>query len=308
MIEKIIAAKFSQTPKFIRRISIGISNEVYEVGLEGKSVIIRMSPDVRFLMGSHDHIPQFKALGIRVPDILFEDYSKNEIPLNYQIQTKIEGHDLGEVIQTLSDEQLKELAQVIANIFNKVKTIPSSEKFGVIWGGGENELSDSWTKRMQIWLEESKERGKKTGVMDGEMETIGQRLYERYKAYFSSVMPATYYGDISSNNVMIQNGAFNGLVDLDGLTQGDPLEAVGRIKLSWHGTPHGDFYSKAVMDELGLSSEQRKIVTVYALLNQIAWACDNGIQLNQNTTAKVDLEKKRQDKEIIKKLAMELEL
>lgn len=308
MINVIIFSHFRHSPKFIRRITIGICKEVYEVGLKDRIVIARLSPYDRFLMGSHDHIPKFKALGIKVPNILAEDYSKNQIPLSYQIQSKIDGYDLGEVIETLSDKQLKTLGKEVAHIFNKVKTIPSSNKFGVIWGGRDDEVSDTWTERMYIWIEESKERGLKTGVMDSKIEEIANILYARYKSYFSNVIPTTYYGDICSKNIMIQNGIFNGLVDLDGLTQGDPLEAIGRIQLSWYGTRYGELYTNAIMDELGLDHEQRGLVTMYALLNKISWACENGVQFNQNTKSEVDLEKATIDKAMIRILADKLRL
>jgi aminoglycoside phosphotransferase (APT) family kinase protein len=308
MIETIIAKHFKEHPKFIRRMVIGICNEVYEVGLNDREIIVRLSPYNKFLMGSHDHIPKFKVLGIKVPEILFEDYRKDIIPLSYQIQSKIQGQDLGEVIENLSDKHLMALAQEVAHIFKMVKTIPSSDKFGVIWGGGEDEISDSWTERMQIWIEESKQRGMKTGVMDSDMEALADNLYKRYKRYFSRITPTTYYGDICSKNIMIQNGIFSGLVDLDGLTQGDPLEAIGRIKLSWYGTRHGELYTNAIMDELELTLEQRELVTMYALLNKISWACENGIQFNQNTKAEIDQKKKQIDLAVIKMLAAELKL
>lgn len=306
MIHLITEARFNETPQYIDRIAIGICNEVYRVGLKEREVITRLSPHDRFLMGSHDHIPKFKALSIRVPDILAEDYSKNLIPFSYQVLSKIDGEDLGQVIETLSDQQLKNLAKEVANIFEKVSTIPASDKFGVIWGGGDDEISDTWTERMEIWVEESKKRGLSTGVMDEETAAIAENLYKRYQSYFSSIKPTTYYGDICSKNIMIKTGVFSGLVDLDGLTQGDPLEAVGRIKLSWYGTRHGDIYSAAIMDELDLNREQRHLAIMYALLNQISWACENGIQFNQNTKAKVDEDKKRRDRSMIKKLASEL--
>lgn len=307
MIQLVIRSLYRQRPKYIDRIAIGICNEVYRVGLEEREVIARLSPHDRFLMGSHDHIPKFKALGIIVPDILAEDYSKSLIPYSYQILSKIEGADLGQVIETLSDRQLQNLAKEIANIFEKVSTIPSSDKFGVIWGGGDDEVSDTWTERMKIWVEESKERGLSTGVMDDEIANIAENLYEHYLSYFSSISPTTYYGDICSKNVMINHGVFSGLVDLDGLTQGDPLEAIGRIKLSWYGTHYGEFYSKAIMDDIGLNEEQRDFVTMYALLNQISWACENGIQFNQNTKAEVDQKKKHRDKNLIIRLSRELD-
>lgn len=306
MIHLITETRFNQTPQYIDRIAIGICNEVYRVGLKEREVTARLSPYDRFLMGSHDHIPKFKALGIRVPDILAEDYSKNLISYSYQVLSKIEGEDLGQVIETLSDQQLQDLAKEVADIFEKVKTIPSSNKFGVIWGGGDDEISDTWTERMEIWVEESKQRGLSTGVMNDEIAEIAENLYKRYQSYFSSIKPTTYYGDICSKNIMISNGVFSGLVDLDGLTQGDPLEAIGRIKLSWYDTRHGDIYSTAIMDELSLNQKQRHLATMYALLNQISWACENGIQFNQNTKAKVDEDKKRRDHLIIKKLASDL--
>jgi RimJ/RimL family protein N-acetyltransferase/aminoglycoside phosphotransferase (APT) family kinase protein len=306
MIETIILLHFKQSPKFIRRMVIGICNEVYEVGLDDKEIIVRLSYFDKYLMGSRDHIPKLKTLGIKVPEILLEDYVRDLIPMSYQIQTKIEGKDLGQIIETLSTEQLKSIAKEVANIFSKVRTIPSSDKFGVIWGGGDNELSDTWTERMKIWIEESKQRGKSTGVMDSEMEDLANSLYESYRPYFSSIKPTTYYGDISSKNIMIHNGAFNGLVDLDGLTQGDPLEAVGRIKLAWYGADFGAFYTKTIMEELRLNMEQRKLVIVYALINKISWVCENGIQFNQNTNAVIDRKKERLDKKILKMLAAEL--
>lgn len=306
MIKIVIISCLGYVPKFVRRIAIGICNEVYDVGLENKEVIVRLSHHDRFLMGSHDHIPKLKAMGIKVPDILVEDYSKTEIPLAYQIQSKIEGQDLGEVIETLSYKQLRELAKEIAAIFNKLKTIPTNDKFGVIWGGGDNDVSDTWTERMRIWVDESSKRGRKTGVMDESMSILAEDLYSTYKSYFDSVKAVTYYGDISSKNVMIHNGVFSGLVDLDGLTQGDSLEAVGRIKLSWYGTHYGEIYTNAVMNEMGLNENQRKLVTMYALLNKISWTCENGIQFNQNTQPIVDREKEQADKAIIKVIAAEM--
>ncbi|HRD70397.1 MAG TPA: phosphotransferase [Legionella sp.] len=301
MINTIIAHHFNEIPKSINRITIGICNEVYGVALSNKAVIVRLSPTDKYLRGSQLHIPEFKALDIKVPDILAEDYSQAFIPFCYQIQNKIEGQDLGLVIESLNQSQLKMLAHEIAVIFRKVKTLAVTAQFGVVWGG-DNDLNDSWSERMKLWVEESIERGKSTGVMDSEMESIATQLYRDYTTYFNSIKPIMYYGDICSKNVMIHEGLFNGLVDLDGLTQGDPLEALGRIKLSWFDTPYGDFYSNAIMEELALDKEQYQLVILYALLNQISWACENGIQFNQNTKPVVNWEKANKDKARIKKL------
>ncbi len=309
MVKTVILSHFAQAPRFIKHIAIGICNEVYAVGIKDTEVIVRLSSADKYLMGSRDHIPQLKKLGINVPDILAQDYSRTMIPLAYQIQSKIEGQDLGVVITALTDVQLRVLAKEIVTIFNKIKTIaPIDNKFGIIGGGGENEISDSWTQRMRIWIDESIARGKQTGVIDDVIMALLEKLYATYKSYFDSVKPITYFGDISSKNVMIDNAVLSGLVDLDGLTQGDSLEAIGRIKLSWYGTHYGVFYTNAIMDGMNFGQKQRKLVTMYALLNQISWMCENGIQFNQNTQSIVNKSKAHKNKAIIKALAAELRL
>ncbi len=306
MINAIIAYHFNEVPQSITRITIGICNEVYCVVLSNTELIVRLSPTSKYLYGSHVHIPEFKSLGIKVPDILKEDYSQTLIPFCYQIQSKIAGQDLGVVIEALSASQLIALAGEIATIFKKVASVPVTSQFGVIWGG-DNDVSDSWSERMKIWVQESIDRGRITGVMDDEIESIATHFYSDFESYFHSIKPTMYYGDICSKNVMICEGAFNGLVDLDGLTQGDPLEALGRIKLSWYGTSYGELYSNAIMSKLNLDKQQRRLIAMYALLNQISWMCENGIQFNQNTKPIVDWEKAKNDKVTLIELVKELE-
>ena len=122
MINIIVEHHLQELPQKISRITIGICNEVYRVALSDYDVIIRMSPISKYLMGSEVHIPELKQLGIKVPDLLFSDYNQTLIPLCYQIQSKIEGKDLGLVIDCLNHNQLIKLAHEIATIFSKVKT------------------------------------------------------------------------------------------------------------------------------------------------------------------------------------------
>ena len=79
----------------------------------------------------------------------------------------------------------------------------------------------------------------------------------------------------------MHQGVFNGLVDLDGLTQDDPLEALSRIKLSWYGTSHGEFYYHALVKELELTQSEQRLITVYALLNQLSWMVKTAFSLTK---------------------------
>lgn len=306
LIRPVAMKHFGEYPRAIERISIGICNEVYNVQLSDKEIIARLSSRDYFLKGSHNHIPLLKDKGIIVPEILAEDYSKKDMPYAYQFLSKLPGKDIGLIIDSLSDEQLTTIAKEISLIFDKVKTIPASDKFGLVYGDHE-EFSDTWTERMKIWIDESISQGTKTGIMNERFESILSRLYNDYKDYFDHVLPITYLGDVSSKNVMVDNGEFTGVVDLDGLTQGDPLEAIGRIKASWPGTHYGEVYTSAIMAEQHLNGLERKMVLVYALLNRISWACENGIQFNKNTSSIVDHDRAEKDKMAIDTLINEYE-
>lgn len=306
VIARITQKEFNASPKRIARMGNGICNEVYLVDLGGREVIVRLKTEARYMLGSHNHIPLFKSKGIRVPEILAEDYTKRFVPFSYQILSRIEGRDAMDVIHTLTDDELRALGREISNVFTQLRDVPNNGKFGVLWGD-DNDLVDSWSTEVQRVTHVVIGRGTKTGVLDAGLENILSSINSVYKGYFDTVRPVTYFGDICAKNVMVHEGRFSGLVDLDALAQGDPLEAIGRIKASWYGTHYGEIYTQALMDAQALTSEQRNIVTMYALLNRSFWTLENGVQFNANTSTRVDNRRKAADKAAVDGLFAELQ-
>jgi ABC-type lipoprotein export system ATPase subunit/aminoglycoside phosphotransferase (APT) family kinase protein len=304
-IERIAVREFGRPPDSVQRMTTGICNEVYSVAIGDREYIFRLKPETRYMYGSHNHIPLFRSKGIRVPEILAEDYTKSWLPVAFQIQSKLPGTDIAEVIHTLNDEQLTAIGGEVANVFRQLAPVPNNGKFGVLWGD-DKDLVDSWSSEVERVIRVVKGWGNKTGVLDKTLEMVLDRVFSENKEYFNRIRPYTYYGDIAGKNVMVHEGRFAGLVDLDALAQGDPLEAIGRIKASWYGTHHGEVYSKAVMDALGLPEPQRRIVTMYALLNRIFWTLENGVQFNRNTDTQVDREREAKDKLAVSQLYTEL--
>lgn len=305
-IAQITQREFGAPPGTITRMNNGICNEVYTVEVAGREYIFRLNSEPRFMLGSRNNTPLFKSKGIKVPDILAEDYSKTWLPVAFQIQSKIDGRDIKDVIETLDDGQLKAIGADVANIFRQLASVPNNGKFGVLWGD-DKDLVDSWSAEVARVIQVVSGWGMQTGVLDAKLEEVLSRINTEYKAYFDRVRPYTYFGDLSSKNVMIHEGQFSGLVDLDSLAQGDPLEAIGRIKASWYGTHYGAVYANAVMDSLGLPEPQRKIVTMYALLNRTFWTLENGVQFNQNTSRTIDRQREAKDKKAVADLLAELE-
>ncbi|OGD69721.1 hypothetical protein A3I18_01125 [Candidatus Campbellbacteria bacterium RIFCSPLOWO2_02_FULL_35_11] len=297
-INVIAVLHFKEMPVSIERVTIGLCNEVFDVKFKDREVIVRLSQKDVFMKGSQKHIPILKERGINVPDILAEDYTKINIPYSYQFLSKLKGKDIGPIIEYLSDKELEEIAKEIGGIIKIAKTIPASEQCGYFYDEY-SETTETWVDWIKKIIDIAMERGNKTGVMDDDMHSMLLEISHDNENYFNQIKPTTYLDDICSKNVMIDGGKFSGLVDLDCFAQGDYLESIGRMKASWPRTHYGEVYTNAVMNELKLNNEQRKVVTMYALLNRISWACENGIQFNQNTTGIVDQEREKKDKEII---------
>lgn len=298
---------FQATPTAIIRQTVGICNEVYEVKFSDNSYILRMNREKRYLYGTHQFLPLFKKLDIKTPNIITEDYSKEQFPFCYQFLSKLEGKDLGIVIGSISAADLKTIALEISNIFDKFKAMPPANGFGLVTGLDE-ENYDNLLEMVKNQRKATLARNEKTKVLDSETIDILNNSLSSYQDYFLQVSPKLYYDDICSKNVMIHNGKFSGLVDLDFLIKGDYLEAIGRIMASWYGDKHGEIYINAILKFQKLTKNQLKIVKLYALLNLISWTSEEGIQFNQNSSNVINWEKVKKRKQQILELYDEIKI
>ncbi len=303
IVRKVILKKFGRESEKIEKMTTGLDNEVFSVAIGKDDYIVRLNQGDS-LRGSSKYIPLFKSKDIKVPEIIFEDYSKEFIPFNYQILEKLEGVDIGDVIPTLTEEQLQGIARNIADIIKKLISLPTNGKFGYV-SLTEEKLKSNLSDALWEMFDTVKKRNVQTGVVKNEYIEIFEKLLSENEPYFRKAPSQFYFDDMSSKNVIINKGEFNGLVDLDGVEYGDFLESVGRIKASWYGTKYGDYYTKAVMDNLELTRAQREIVTVYALLNRIYWQSEIGIQFNQNTSTQIDQNRVNSGNKIIDALLEE---
>lgn len=304
LVEKIIYKHFNKSPEKIERMKVGLANEVYSVQVEGMEYIVRMNKK-ETIKGSGKYIPLFKSKGIKVPELLAEDYSQEFVPYSYQILKKIEGVDIKKVISTLSEEELRNIAKEIVNIINKLNDIPTNGMYGFM-GVTERKLVPTMTDFVSSMLAKILERNAETGVVDKEYLTAFAEIVKSFEEYLKNAPSKFYFDDMSSKNVIIHNGKFNGIVDLDVVMYGDYLESIGRIKASWYGTTYGEFYTNAIMEELNLDEKQRRTVTFWALLNAIWWQSELGIKFNENSSTYIDPEKVEKNNLRIEGLIKEL--
>ncbi|MEO0895302.1 MAG: aminoglycoside phosphotransferase family protein [Bacteroidota bacterium] len=292
---------FGQHPSYVEKKTIGICNEVYEIGLKSGPVILRMNTQKDLLYGTHKFLPLFKELGIKTPDILADDYTQDDFPFCYQFLTKLEGKDLGIVMEQLSSENLKGIAAEISDIFDKFNTLPYQKSFGGIRGVSEEHLPSYWhiiQNKREGLLKATIEKK----VIEHRSFDILDELIGRYEAYFKELKPRLFYDDICSKNVMIHEGQFMGLVDLDFMSKGDYLEAIGTILASYHGTAYGRVYLDEIIKLQGLNDFHRQIVHFYAILHLIGWTSEAGRVFNSNTTGVINWERVKRNNQAVKEI------
>ena len=287
VIQNLSQKVLGQIPQNISRKTIGICNEVYELKFADQSYILRMNKEKEWLYGTHKFLPLFQKLDIKVPTIIAEDYSKSEYPFCYQIQTKIAGKDLVVVFPELQASDLKAIAKAVSDIFDQFNTLPEEETFGGLTGLNE-EKKESLLEILEARKKTIAERNRASKVLDEEIIYIHNKLFADYQAYFQSVKPKLYFDDMNSKNVMIYNGRFNGLVDLDFLTKGDYLEGIGGIIAALHGSEMGEYYIKQIFEQQQLNGFQQKVAKVYAIFHLTLWTSEEGIRFNSNATGEIN--------------------
>ena len=260
--EKVLGEK----PIRISRKTIGICNEVFELEFPSDSYIIRLNKQKNLLYGTHKFLPLFKELAIPTPDIVGEDYSMAQFPYCYQILTKIEGKDLVLVIDQLSESELKQVAAEVSSIFDKFHSLPPKNDFGGLSGMHEESYGSMW-EVVKNQVGGIKEANEPSHVLDEEALEILEEITQEHKSYFQQVIPRLYYDDISGKNIMIHQGEFVGLVDLDFLRKGDYLVALGAIMACWHGEAYGDIYLNEIIRLQGLNEQQQNMIRLYAIIH-----------------------------------------
>ena len=173
--------------------------------------------------------------------------------------------------------------------------MPNVEGFGGLTGIREDNYSSLWEVQEKHRNDVLK-RNAIAAVVDQQTMELYDDLLSDYQSYFEEVPPRLFYDDINAKNVMIHRGKFNGLVDLDFLSKGDYLSAIGSMITCWHGEAFGDIYINEIVELQKLDSFQRKMTKVYAIIHLIGWTSEAAVRFNGNTSGEINWEKVRENK------------
>ena len=279
---KILNEELNISPNAVTRFTTGYCHSVYCVEVKKNKYVLRITARESewAYRGSVKWLMELKKLEIPVPKILKHGQYGD---MFYNLITFINGKDLGDVYDTLSDPQKRDITRELTAIQRKVATLSV----------GRHEYSQSNNKK---WIKRSRERIKQNKIFDVDVCNEVEDIMLAYNDYFLNIQPVPFLNDISTKNVLIHDGRLAGIVDIDEMEYGDPFSVVGLTNMALLAMETDTRYVDYWLDEMGADEAQRKAVIIYTLLSCIDFMGEQGMRfsndkivpVNQKTTELLD--------------------
>lgn len=192
--------------------------------------------------------------------------------------TYIQGEDLGNVYNTLSDYEKKMIARDIVGIQNKVSTLPQNSGYGYLTSYEDENFNNNWKEVIISHLDRSKNRMKENKIFDyRKVDRIKELLY-LYDDYFNNIRPIPFLDDLSSKNILINKGKVSGVIDFDWICFGDRIYYIALTNMALIAFRYDTRYVDYLMKEMKASEIEKDILKLYTLVFCVDFMSEKGMK------------------------------
>ena len=235
-------------------------------------MVVKVNRDPNVLAGLERNLRVLADLQVPVPSLLASDLSLERFPFAFVVLERIPGRDLRHELANMTLTQMSDLAEKIVDFQRRVATLEPGDGFG--WRPiGEKGAFFSWWAVVEHELA--------TGLR--RLEVLGETmlaarigdLARSLEAYCLSVQPTCFLDDLTTKNVMVQDGTLRGLVDFDVVCYGDPLYwlALTQAAVLADVGPSGQPYLDALERLWGANDLTRRVLRLYSSVHLMNIAC-----------------------------------
>jgi len=283
---KIIKNEYGLNPLEIKRFTNGYCHSVYYVKVENNEFVIRITgkEEKEYYIGSIKWLAELNSLGIPVPKLL--KYGQYD-DIFFTVITHIKGKDLGEIYQSLNDYQKKNIVKELSNIQNKISKINSMGLYGYPYSEN-NKLFVTWIDYLKSLIKRSIDRIIQNGIFNVEIGKSVIKILNSHKEYFENIKPIAFLDDITTKNVLVNEGTFSGIVDIDEICFGDSLLVIGLTNIALISMGMDTNYIEYWLEEINANTEQRKVVLFYTLLFCLDFMGEQGMRFNNEKIVEYD--------------------
>jgi aminoglycoside phosphotransferase (APT) family kinase protein len=235
---------------------------VFRVDLpSGESAVLRTSPRAKTFAFTNSNLRVLKALGLPMQSVLAAGATAEGG--SYIVLNWLPGRDLIHELSEMSLEQMTTLAERVVECQLRVGSLPKAQRFGWAPIGRSGNLQ-KWT---EVFGTAASAPVIDDGTVLGQMRSRLCGVRSRVEAYFETVVPTPFLDDLTTKNVLVENGALSGIIDVDFVCYGDPLLGVGATMASLAGDAlTAAFYGDELIRCWQPNDQQRLAVWFYAAL------------------------------------------
>ena len=244
-----------EEPVAVTHQDFGHRSLTFDVALAGCSVIVRTNDDAGAFVATERNLATLAGLGLPVSRVLAADLIGERFPFGWMVLEKIPGRDLRYELGAMTEAQMTRLAEQIVGFQRRVMALPAGDGFGYVPIGEAGPFASLWDL---LHAEEAAT----AGVLEPRLAAL-IRARERY---FRRHPPICFLDDITTKNVIAQDGELQGLVDFDAVCYGDPLFWLGltaTVVVCDVGTREL-FYADELCRLMGLTDDERQVFALYA--------------------------------------------
>lgn len=274
-----------------RRFPTGNCHYVYDAILaDGRAAVLRIAkPENRpCLVGAVHWSKILKPLGLPLPQILHARLEAGCTPYPYLVLERLSGDDLGHVYSQMTAPQKQKLARQLAAMQKIVGSLPEGSGFGFQSDPATPPPHATWGEAAERSIERSARWIAEAGVVDGRRVDVLRAAARRMKPYFDTIRPRPFLDDITTKNVLIQDGNLSGIVDVDQICYGDHVAHVGLTRMAQMSEGLDLDYIEYLCDALSLDDAQRRALDFYTAESCLCFLGEQGQSFNQDAPAVAD--------------------
>jgi Phosphotransferase enzyme family len=291
-VEEIIRRIFDENAAVIERFPTGNCHFVFDVRTQNaRKFVVRISkPENRdFLRNAIYWNKLLRPKGVPLAEILASDLDEPDFP--FIILERLEGKDLGLIYKQLTKAEKKSLVIQLSKIQEITATLPKANNFGFVGNYETDTFCQTWTDVLRKSLDRSRQRIKQIGLFEAEAVGQVEGKIAGFESYFSQIEPIAFLDDITTKNVIVNDGKLSGIVDVDCVCFGDNLFTVALTRMSLLSTNDDLDYIEFWCDEMNLSAQRKKVLDFYTALFCVDFMSEIGHAFNKEKPLQIDEER-----------------
>lgn len=253
----------------IERCGVGIANYVFIVSTASEKYVLRCSKDKEAYQDTVYWLRKLSVCEIPIPTVLREGKYND---FSFIILSYIPGDDIGNVYFRLTDSEKKQIAKELVRIQRRVSEMDVAADSGWTWNCVIDEM-----------LNRSRERIRRNHHFDVRKVDILKDLQQEIQKYLHNILPIPYLDDVSTKNLLINEGRLSGIIDIDWMGLGDVLTFVAMTKVALLNMDMDTKYIDYLLDELHPGPMEYKAFVFYCLAFCVDFMGERGMQFLDKT-------------------------